>query len=297
MSGLIERLHSKGLIKPPPFVVGGTHYLTIMGSVSYGVSNDNSDMDLYGFCIPPKDMVFPHLRGEILGFGEQIQRFEQFQQHHVKEADRGKVYDLNIYNIVKFFQLVMQNNPNMIDSIFTDHTCVLHSTRIGDHVRDNRKLFLHKGSWHKFKGYAYQQMNKMKLKTDLKNEDSVRFEYINKYGFDVKAAYHVVRLLNEVEMILVECDLDLKRNNDQLKAIRRGEWTMEQIQQYFADKERGLEQVYLDSELRHKPDEPAVKKILLECLEEYYGSLEGVLQMEDHHRNILRQIQKLVEKV
>lgn len=292
---LIERLHSKGLIKPPPFVVGGTQYLTIMGSVAYAVSSDNSDMDLYGWCIPPKDMIFPHLRGEILGFGQQIQRFEQFQQHHILEKDHGKEYDFNIYNIVKFFQLVMDNNPNMVDSLFTDQTCVLKSTKLSDHVRDNRKLFLHKGSWHRFKGYAYQQMHKMKIKEP--DPTSKRYEMIQKFGYDVKFAYHVVRLLNEVEMIMVDHDLDLRRNNDQLKAIRRGEWTMQQIEDYFASKEKSLEEVYAKSTLRHRPDEAAIKKILLEVLEEHFGTLDGMIETQDHYKNIIRQVQQLVNKV
>jgi len=292
---LIERLHSKGLIKPPGFVVGGTQYLTIMGSVAYAVSSDTSDMDLYGFCIPPKDIVFPHLNGNIQGFGKQPDRFDQWQQHHIVEKDHGKEYDFNVYNIVKFFQLVMDNNPNMIDSIFTSHECVLTSTKISDHVRDNRKLFLHKGSWHRFKGYAYEQLKHLKnKKPDI---GSKRYDMVQKYGFDVKFAYHVVRLLNEVEQILIEGDLDLKRNNDQLKSIRNGEWTLQQIEDYFTSKEKGLEQTYIDSTLRKFPDEESIKKILIECLEEHYGTLDGVIETKDHYKGILRQIQKLVEKV
>lgn len=292
---IIERLHSKGLIKPPTFVVGGTQYLTVMGSVAYAVSGESSDMDVYGWCIPPKDTIFPHLAGHIHGFGRQIQNFEQFQQHHILDKEAGKEYDLNIYNIVKFFSLVMENNPNMIDSLFTDQTCVLKSTKLSDHVRDNRRIFLHRGCWHRFKGYAYQQMHKMKIKEP--DTTSVRYPMIQKYGYDVKFAYHVVRLLNEVEQILVEGDLDLRRNNDQLKAIRRGEWTMTQIEQYFADKEKGLEQVYLDSKLPKFPDEGKIKKLLLEVLEEHFGSLEGAVQTEDHYKQIIRDIQRLVSKV
>lgn len=292
---LVERLHSKGLIKPPPFVIGGTQYLTIMGSVAYGVSSDTSDMDLYGFCIPPKDMIFPHLAGEIHGFGQQIQRFEQFQQHHVLEKDTRKEYDLNIYNIVKYFHLVMGNNPNMIDSLFTPQNCVLQATKIANHVRDNRKLFLHKGSWHTFRGYAYSQMHKMKIKNP--DPSSKRYQSILDHGYDVKFAYHVVRLLNEAEQILQEGDIDLQRNHEQLKEIRRGGWTMQQIEDYFHSQEKRLDEVYHNSKLRHRPDEPAVKKVLLECLEEYFGSLEGTIQTEDHYKGILRQIQKLVEKV
>src|SRR6185503_3895322 len=115
----VSELQSKGLIKPPTFVLGGTCYETIMGSMAYGVSGDSSDMDIYGFCIPPKDMIFPHLAGHIQGFGKQIQKFDQYQQHHIIDKSSDKEYDLNIYNIVKYFQLCMENNPNMIDSLFT----------------------------------------------------------------------------------------------------------------------------------------------------------------------------------
>lgn len=292
---VIERLHSLNLIKPPSFILGGTQYLTIMGSMAYAVSSDSSDMDLYGFAIPPKDMIFPHLRGEIPGFGNQIQKFEQFQQHRIIDKEARKEYDLNIYNIIKYFQLVMDNNPNMIDSLFTDQTCVLKATKLANHVRDNRRLFLHKGSWHKFKGYAYSQMHKMKIKEP--DENSVRYKSVMEHGYDVKFAYHVVRLLNEVEQILTEGDLDLRRNNEQLKAIRRGEWSIQQIEQYFVDKEKGLEQIYLDSKLPKYPDENAIKKILLEVLEEHFGTLDGMIETQDHYKQILRDIQKLVAKV
>lgn len=269
--------------------------MTIMGSQAYAVSGESSDIDIYGFCIPPKDMIFPHLAGVIPGFGNQIQKFEQFQQHHILDKDSGKEYDLNIYNIIKYFQLVMDNNPNMVDSLFTDHTCVIKATKLANHVRDNRKVFLNKKCWHTFKGYAFQQMHKM----EIKNPDptSARYPMIQKYGYDVKFAYHVVRLLNEVEQILIEGDLDLRRNNDQLKAIRRGEWTMEQIKTYFVDKEKSLEDVYTKSTLPHTPNEPAVKKILLEVLEEHFGSLDGAIETKDHYRQILRDIQRLVSKV
>lgn len=292
---LIERLHSKGLIKPPSFVIGGTQYLTVMGSQAYAVANNDSDQDVYGWCIPPKDYIFPHLRGEIVGFGDKGPQFEQFQIHHINEKDYGKEYDFNIYNIVKYFDLTMGCNPNMIDSLFTDQTCVLKSTKISEHVRDNRKLFLSKKGWHTFKGYAYSQMHKMRIKEP--NPEGNRYEMIQKYGYDVKFAYHVVRLMNEIEMILTEHDLDLRRNNEQLKEIRAGQWTMEQIEMYFVSKERGLEETYVKSTLRNKPDVVGIKKLLMEVLEEHFGTLQGMIETADHYKDMLREIQKIVSKV
>ena len=296
MGSIIDRLCKQQLINPPSFLKNNVHYEVVMGSVAYGVSSDTSDLDIYGFCIPPKHIIFPHLNGEIFGFGTQTERFEQYQQHHVKDSSARKEYDLTIYNIVKYFQLCMQNNPNMIDSLFIPRRCILHSTQVGEHVRENRKLFLHRGSWHKFKGYSYSQVHKMKIKNP--EPGSTRFEMVQKYGFDCKFAYHVVRLLNEVEQILTEHDLDLQRNREQLKSIRNGEWTEEQIIKYFEDKEKQLEKVYSESSLQYGPDENKIKNILLECLEMHYGSIENIKPTnKDDINKMLNQVEILCNQI
>jgi len=294
----LKRLSDRKLAQPPRWLPENVHYETLMGSVAYGVSSDSSDWDIYGFAIPPKEEIFPHLRGEIPGFGRQIQRFEQYQQHHVvdptEDAGKGRTYDLTIYSIVKYFQLCMENNPNMVDSLYTNHTAVLHLTRIGTRVRENRDLFLHKGCWPKFKGYSYAQLHKMAVKNP--QEGSRRYEDVQKHGFDAKYAYHVVRLLNEVEQILMEGTLDLQRSREQLKAIRRGEWTEAQIREYFSLKERDLESLYVRSTLREKPDEARIKQLLLDCLEEHYGSLQGCLVEPDLGWKALSEIEEIIAR-
>lgn len=293
-SGVTRRLDDKGLITPPKFVPGGLQYETIMGSMAYGVSSDASDVDIYGFCIPPKDVVFPHLAGKIEGFGRQQKAFGQFQAHHVKEEDRQKEYDLNIYNIVKYFHLCMENNPNMIDSLFTAPNMVLCSTKVSDMVRDSRKIFLHKGSWFKFKGYAYAQMKHIQHKTPDPN--GKRYWMTEKYGYDVKFAYHIVRLLNEVEQIMSVGDIDLMQNREQLKSVRNGEWSIEELKSYFVNKEQQLEQLYISSSLRNTPDEKAVKQLLIDCLEEYYGDLESCIVNVDEAVVTLKKVKELIEK-
>ena len=293
MGSIVDKLTSQGLITPPTFLKNNIHYECIMGSTAYGVSSDNSDIDVYGFAIPPKDLIFPHLAGEIQGFGRQKKRFEQFQtKRSVKSKDGRTKYDLAIYNIVKFFQLCMNNNPNIIDSLFVPRRCIVHTTQVGEHVRENRKMFLHKGAWHAFKGYAYGQMHKM----NTKDPEGSRKELVEKYGYDVKFAYHVVRLLNEIEQILTERDLDLERNREQLKSIRRGEWKQNQIVEYFTIKEKFLEELYTKSDLPHSPDETAIKSLLLECLEMHYGSLKECVTKLTEEKQLLKELQLLVDK-
>jgi uncharacterized protein len=293
----LQRLADRGLVKPPRWLPGNVQYETIMGSVAYGVSSDTSDLDVYGWVIPMKEDIFPHLRGEILGFGHQAKRFEQFQEHHVEDrdalADHGRTYDLTIFSIVKFFQLAMENNPNIIDSLFTPATCVLHTTRVGTLVRENRRTFLHKGAWPKFKGYAYAQLHKLAGKVPT----GKRLELVEAHGYDTKFAYHVVRLLGEVEQILVEGDIDLQRNNEQLKAIRRGEWTEQRLREWSAAKESDLERIYAESSLRPTPDEASIKSLLVHCLEDHYGSLENCLVEPGRAEAALRAIQAQLDKV
>jgi len=266
VASIVQKLEQKGLLNSPPsFLKNGVQLEVLMGSVAYGVANDTSDMDIYGFCV---------------------------QQHHIEDKEARKEYDVCIYSVVKFFQLCMENNPNMVDALFVPRRCVLYSTAMGELVRENRRLFLSKACWPKFKGYAYAQLHKMRTK---KPEGS-RIAIIEEYGYDVKFAYHVVRLLNEVEQILLSGDLDLECNREQLKAIRRGEWSMDKISAHFEEKEKVLEAAYHQSSLPHSPDEKAIRRLLLECLEHHYGSLDAVVQRDDKAGNVLKQIHQLTKE-
>ncbi|WNO10846.1 DNA polymerase beta superfamily protein [Teredinibacter sp. KSP-S5-2] len=285
------------LINPPHFLDTGVQYEVIMGSIAYGVSNDNSDMDIYGFAIPPRDTVFPHLQGYIHGFDQELKPFNQFQQHKIQDASgnagKGREYDLTIYSIIKYFRLLADCNPNIIDTLFVPRRCVIYSTALGELIRENRHLFLHKGCWPTFKGYAYAQMHKMKTKQPEGN----RVKLIEKYGYDVKFAYHVVRLLNEIEQIMAEGDLELDKNSEQLKAIRRGEWNQHQIETYFYEKEKSLETLYTNSTLPIKADHNAIKDLLLHCLEQHYGTLENCISSQDKNTKALNEIKKIVSSL
>ncbi len=292
MSSVIERLRQQGLIKPPTWLAGNVRYETVMGSNCYGVATDSSDWDMVGWCVPPKDMVFPHLAGVIQGFGRQIQKFVCYQKHHVYDPAAKRMYDLNCYNIVHYFHLCMDNNPNMIDSLFVPRDCIAHSSIIAEKVRENRHLFLHKGAWHRFKGYAYSQLHKM----DNKKPEGNRKAEVEKYGFSLKFAYHLVRLLGEIEQILGEHDIDLRRNREHLKAIRRGDVSEADIRKWAADKEHALEKLYTTSTLRDTPDQDVIKQLLLDCLEEHYGSLEGCVVTSNQPILALRNIADIIDK-
>jgi predicted nucleotidyltransferase len=293
---IIDKLKAAGALDAPKWLDASTvGYLTIVGSMAYAVNTDDSDLDVHGFAMPPKYIVFPHTIGIIKGFGSKPpEEFKVFDPHHIKSLDGRTEYDFAVYNIVNYFQLCMGMNPNMVDTLFTADNLVIHRTKISDMVRENRRLFLHKGAWHKFKGYAFAQMSK--IKGNANHSNPKRAASTEKFGYDVKFGYHVVRLMLEVEQIMIEGDLDLQRNKEVLKSIRRGEWTLERLEAYFQEKEVALEQVYIDSKLRHSPDEDALRSLLLNCLEEHYGSLAGVVQRDTSVDKVLADLRQVLAK-
>jgi len=299
MPSVVSQLSARHLITPPSWLPDNIMFEGIQGSTAYGAAVDDSDFDMIGWCIPPKDIVFPHLAGQIDGFGRQKQKFVGYQKHHVHDASalggRGRQYDLNIYNVVHYFNLCMENNPNMLDSLFLPAECIVHTSIVGNMVRERRHLFLHKGAWHRFKGYAFSQLAKMETKSP--EPGSKRAVTVEQYGFDTKFACHLVRLMYEVEQILTTGDLDLRRNSEELKSIRRGEWTAQQIREFFAAKEKGLEAIYEACEiLPWGPREDEIKQLLLDCLEEHYGHLEGCIVTDMTPVLALREIANVLDR-
>lgn len=271
----------------PSFVETNTQYLTIGGSYSYGTNMDLSDIDVTGFCIPPKQYIFPQV---IHGY-DSIPVFEEWQQHHVTYKD--SMYDFKVFSITKLFTLLRNGNPNIIDMMYTDRDCVLYSTPIAEMVREKREIFLSKLCVPKFRGYAYAE-----LKNVHNKKSGQRKELIEKFGVDVKNMAHVVRLLLECEQILINQHLDLRRDKEFIKNIRQGNWTLQQVQEFFNSKEQYLIELEQKSKLRDKPDDVAIRQLLVNCLEHHYGSIDKYIgQSNDKYVNAVSEIQKIVNNL
>lgn len=291
---LLQDLTKRNLIHPPRWLPDNLVYLAIVGSESYGANlPGTSDQDLQGFCIPPKSEVFPHLRGEIPGFGRQKQQFGDWQEHHILHKD--KEYDFCVYSIVKFFHLAMENNPNVLDIINVPDNCIKHITKVGQLVRDNRKVFFHAGCFHKFRGYASAQM--AKIETGANRSNPKRADSIEKHGYDTKFLMHVMRLALECEQILLTGDLDLKRDSQFLLSVRRGDMTLEDGKKWWASKSRDLETAYTNCKVvPREPDEGAIKRLLIQALEMHYGSLSEAVVVQPEMHTLLTDLQNLVLK-
>lgn len=267
MPSLTQHLLQQSLLpQAPDFLSTSVHYEVIMGSVAYGVSEDQSDIDVYGFIIPPAAISFPHKNDFLPLFDNPPKLFEQYQMQHIWDQSarngQGCEYDLTLYHINKYFRLLLDNNPNIIDSLFVPESCILYASPIALQIRSQRQLFLHKGCWAKFRGYAYGQLHQLKTK----QPSGKRRLVVEQFGYDVKFAYHIVRLLHEVEQLLTEAHVELDRHKTLLKTIRQGGWTLPELEQYVQDKVHTLDQLHPNSILPDTPNHQAVRALLVDCL-------------------------------
>ena len=217
-------------------ILHGLQYVTQMGSHAYGLNTPQSDIDLYGFCIPPIEYIFPSVYGnEIEGFNK-LPRFEQLQ---TKVNIDGLDVDVHCYNISKYFSLTSSGNPNMLDSLFTNDENVLYVSSIGELVRNNRQLFLSRQAITKYWGYIKSQWHKLKTP---ENRTGKRVELIKAHGFDTKFSYHILRLLIQLRQIK-RGTLTLKNEQyiPMLRRIREGAYDVEHISMIIEDEIQSVE--------------------------------------------------------
>lgn len=294
MASKLVKLTKDRAVSPPSWLPNAVQYETLMGSHAYGINTENSDFDIYGWCMPPKEMLFPHqIGGEIEGFDSQKKRFSQYQQHHIKAFN--KEYDVTIYSIVRYFALLSDCNPNICDSVFVPNDSVLHITKIGEMVRERRDMFLHKGAHFKFKGYAFSKRNKAFTKNPDPN--SARYNLVLKHGYDTKFLSHCVRLLLECEQILETGTIDLRKDREHVKAVRNGLVAPEDVNKWFDEKESSLNKLYETSKLQHGPPRQKIKQLLIDCIEEQYGSISNLISMKSSKADqAVEEIKQVIEK-
>lgn len=120
---------------------------------------------------------------------------------------------------------------------------------------------------------------------------------IEAHGFDTKFLMHVMRLALECEQILLTGELDLKRDSQFLLSVRRGDMTLEDGKAWWASKARDLETAYVNCKaVPHEPDEDAIKRLLMQCLEIHYGDLSDAVKLETPVEKLIADLDAVMSK-
>jgi uncharacterized protein len=123
----IEQLHTEGAIL----------FECISGSRAYGTDLPTSDTDIKGVFVMPEERLFG------LGYIEQV------------NDERN---DVVYYELRRFVELLMKNNPNILEMLNSPADCILSKNPLFDLLTTD--MFLSKLCKNSFAGYAFSQIKK-----------------------------------------------------------------------------------------------------------------------------------------
>lgn len=235
-----------------------TELLGYVGSLSHGTHipkddpNSIDDIDIMGAC----------LADETVYFG--LANFEQKEKKY-------KEYDSVVYEIRKFFRLLLKQNPNVLGLLWLKDHNYIHKSEIGQSIIDNRNLFVSKEAYHSFSGYAHGQLHRMTHGACLGYMGAKRKELVSRFGYDCKNAAHLIRLLRMGIEFLGDGELRVFREDaHELKEIKSGKWTLEKVQREADDLFRLAKEAYIRSPLPPKPKHFEAECLLIKILRGFY---------------------------
>ena len=232
------------------------------GSISHGTyrpptePNSIDDKDTMAVCVPTEEYY--------LGL-------KDFHKTGTLEIKRNE-WDIVCYEAKKFIRLLKMGNPNVISLLWLDATYYIDIQPEGQLLIDNRDLFMSKLIYKSFIGYAHGQLHRMTHQQCLGHMGDKRKKLVEKYGYDTKNASHLIRLLRMGIEALTEGVFYVKRNDaTQLIEIKRGEWTLEQVEKESNELFKKCENAYISSSLPIKLDEDKIQKL---CIDIIYSRLK-----------------------
>lgn len=228
------------------------------GSVAHGtyVPNDDplsiDDKDLIGICIPPAD----HYLG-----------LREFGSRGTEEIVADP-WDIVVYEHRKALRLLAKGNPNMLAMLWAPSEFTTHYTAAGEALLACRELFATKAVYPAFRGYAQSQLKKMGKGVYHGYMGVKRRALVDQFGYDTKNASHLIRILRQGIDFMLTGDLEVYRSDaEELLAIKRGEWSYEEVKLLAEELDNTLRSAGDDSPLPEKPDWDAINKLAVHMYE------------------------------
>lgn len=188
------------------------------GSQLHGVKLEGTDdHDIYGVFIESPQCCF-------------WEEFPHFVSSTAPDSRRNQAGDVDVicYSLRRFARLAAAGNPTILHMLFSPADA---DEVFWSRVLASRDLFLSKAHARKYKGYADAQLRRMTGDRG-RGKHGQRPELEEKFGYDVKAGMHVLRLLHEGIEFVSKGWVTLPRpepERSKLIAIRRGEWSEDRV--------------------------------------------------------------------
>lgn len=259
-----------------------------VGSVMYGTNiPGKSDSDFVGVFMPTEEYT--------LGL-KKVEQVE-FRTNDTASGKKNTAEDMDctLYSLPKYMELLLNNNPNTLETLFVPQNCQLYVHELGYKLLENRELFLSKKSYHSFKGYSHSQVERLKRGED---NGTGRQELIQKFGYDTKMASHALRLYLEANELLSTGRITLPLKENQLVlTVKKGEWNRERFLQECERLEALCDELYVKTSLPHGPDREGASNLLVELQKQYngYGAARHKRTLRQTTARILRSLANHLE--
>lgn len=227
-----------------------------VGSLSHGTNlNENSldDVDMMAIIVPPISRV--------IGTNEWT--------HGVIQKDE---LDITLYSAKKFMGLLMKANPNVVGTLFLTEDMYMYRHKMWfKQFMPNRSMFSTKKAYSSFCGYAQAQMSRLQKGVYNGYMGEERKKLVDKYGYDIKNGAHLVRLYRMGIEYLQTGELQVFRpDREELKSIKRGEWSLQQILDEAKRLEAKMKEVKNLSILPEEVDHQLADQILVTTYKTFF---------------------------
>lgn len=234
------------------------------GSIAHGMyvpntdPNSIDDKDAMSICIPNLDYYWGT---------------RTFGSRGTKEIMQGE-WDIVIYEFSKFISLLIKGNPNVLGMLWLDPTHYLHIAPEAEELIESRDMFLGKHIKKSFMGYAKSQLHRMTHQSYQGYMGQKRKELVDKHGYDTKNASHLIRLLRMGLEVFVQNTLNVNRTEDatELLDIKRGEWSLPQVEREAARLFGLFEEAWVRSDLPNMPDVGKVNDLMVHIIKATFFS-------------------------
>jgi len=236
--------------------IGQLIHVFVGGSELHGAKvHGTDDLDIYGVYIEPPDLVLgldsmPHFVWSTAG----------------NERRNGpKDVDITLYSLKKWAALACKGNPTALHFLFAKRAI---RSDAWSRILERKDVFLSRSCVPQFIGFADAQLRRMTGQLG-RGKKGQRPELEQKYGYDVKAGMHLLRLLYECRELVATGSITLPRpERDLLIRVRTGKYTMEGVIAMAAKLFTECEEAAGRSSLPEKIDRAAVSRLLAETYRE-----------------------------
>jgi len=215
------------------------------------------DKDAMIICVPPIDYY--------LGFNT-----HGLGKKGVKEVFRDQ-WDIVCYEARKAISLLEKGNPNILMILWLKEENYMKITSSGQSLLDHRNYFDGKHVYKSFVGYARGQMHRMTHGAHKGYMGAKRKELFRRYGYDVKNASHVIRLLRMALEYLTMGELNVFREDtSELIDIKRGKWSLAEVEKESSRLFDLCDKALITSDLPPRPNHNLISDLCVDIIKTAY---------------------------